>query len=804
MIRSIVTIILSAATTFCLSQTFTDIAASQNINHIQSSPNHWANGLSFYDFNEDGWDDLTLPASNDSIVFYVNNNGTFNQIGSMLYAPGAVRQIIWVDYFNNGVLDLCVTYDNLGIRMYENDGNFNFTDVTASLGISTALFKGYGVSFADPDQDNDLDFYVCSYDVPGITPTESPNLYYENQNNQFYIEKATSLGIDNSVQPSFMPVWFDYDNDGDLDLHVINDREYAGNALYENLGNGNWTEVSAAVGIENYGHNPMSNSISDFDNDGDYDIFESDVANGAYSFGLPVDYKLYQYDNGSYTDVAPIMGVDTNIFAWGGVWVDFDNDSYEDLYIATSLIDTVGWSDRSSVFYRNNMGTSFSNYTDSVYGDIVCSSYCPVKGDINNDGFYDIAVLNDAVASNLLLNSGNNNNYIKITPYGIISNTHAIGSEIEVFANGEHQTQTVFCGSGICAQNSQHKIFGIGAASVIDSVVVTFPSGQIRKLYNLPANQSIDIYEIHYESVQISNGANSIEACPGDTISIGTTGMVNYDWNNGSISPTLDITSSGLYYYTAESIAGDTVFRSDTVYIDFEPTLVITESQVNNPCGITGVGSIELQVAQSVLVSSIDWSNGETGWMIDSLNAGLYSYTLYTAFGCIYSNTIEITDAPQFTPQVFTTPVSDTALGTAQIYIWGGVEPFTYLMDTVTVSSTITDLDAGSYSVTIIDSNGCSAVLDFTIFDQSTTGITENVKEIITIYYAESSIWICGEEVNDLHSIVIIDIAGRNIEFSSVESVNSDCLKIPVSLPPGIYQVRTRGNIQTSKSIVIR
>ena len=118
-------------TTVSHSQTFTDIAAAQNINEIQNYP-FFGNGMSFYDFDEDGWDDLTFPTQNDSIAFYKNYNGNFVKIGSMLYAPGEMRQLLWVDYDDNGTLDICISYGDIGVRLYDNDGAFNFSDVTTA------------------------------------------------------------------------------------------------------------------------------------------------------------------------------------------------------------------------------------------------------------------------------------------------------------------------------------------------------------------------------------------------------------------------------------------------------------------------------------------------------------------------------------------------------------------------------------------------------------------------------------------------------------------------------------------------
>ena len=115
------------------------------------------------------------------------------------------------------------------MRLYKNDGNFNFTDETVSSGLFPTVGNPSGFSFADTDHDNDLDLYLCSYD-----PATSKNKYYENQGDGTFIDKSVFYGLGNGTQPSFIGVWFDYNNDSEIDLHVINDRINGSDNLYKN------------------------------------------------------------------------------------------------------------------------------------------------------------------------------------------------------------------------------------------------------------------------------------------------------------------------------------------------------------------------------------------------------------------------------------------------------------------------------------------------------------------------------------------------------------------------------------------
>lgn len=779
--------------TSAFAQTYTDIAATQNIQDIQHSANHWANGTTFYDFDNDGWDDLVLPVENDSLIFYKNYNGTLTQIASYVFAGGSVRQITWVDFDNDNNLDLVVTYHNKGIRLYRNDGQFNFSDQTASFGVTTDAFVAYGVSFGDMDNDGDLDFYVCSYETVQVNgPLAYHNLFYRNNNNVSFTEEAGVLNIDNGAQPTFMSVWLDFDNDGDLDLHVINDREYAGDAFYVN-NNGVFTDLSLALGIQNYGHNPMSISVSDYDNDSDLDIFVSDVANGTIVGGLPVDHKLFKNQNGTaFTNVAQSAGIDTSFYSWGGLWVDYDNDCFEDLYIATSFTDTQPVNERPSVFYHNNAGIDFTNFNDSLIGDIICSSYCPVKGDINNDGFYDIVVLNDGAPPNVFINAGNSNNYIKITPVGTISNNNAIGSFIEVYANGQHQTQQVFCGEGICAQNSQHKIFGIGPANTIDSIIVTFPSGIVMTEYNLSANQSIDIREKVTLYVDLNPSGNPIIACPDDTVQLTFSGYYNYEWSNGTNDSTILINNAGWYSFTAESITGDTIYVSNEVQVIYE-TLPLYQEIISNPiCGITNSGSFLLLFNQPNLIDSVAWSNNFIGTFNDSLNAGAYTYEITTINGCVYIDSNQISEAPIFNTSIFTEPETDSTLGSVTFFIWGGIPPFTFILNSDTVSNPLSNLNAGDYSVVISDVNGCTDTIVFEINNTSIASITTILPADPVVYFNNDKVIV--KNVFDFDIVYIIDANGKQRLINKVDlSYTANGFEFNSSLPSGYYLVHILG-----------
>lgn len=771
------------------SQQLNDVAVSKGITSVQYGYDHLANGMSFFDFDQDGWDDITMPLNGDSVIFYRNINGTFQSQTPFIDPIGTIREIIWVDYDSDHDFDLCVTYAEVGIRFYQNDGSLNFIDVTASSGISMSLMNSYGVSFADMNSDGHLDFYLCNYSGAAGTFTHE-NMLYINQGNGTFADSASVAGVGNGSQPSFMSMWYDFDEDEDLDLHVINDKNGFDDALYRNNGDFTFTDVAVNFGVDNIASDPMGMAISDFDNDGYQDIYISDVGASNPFFTFAEDGKLFQNLGGTvFANVTPAAGLDTSVMGWGVLWIDYNNDGYEDLYVASSKLDSLQINEEPSVFFINNTQGSFSLINDSLNGDIISSSYAPVKGDMNNDGFYDIIVLNDGVTSNVFENSGNTNHYIKITPEGTVSNYQAIGSKVRVYTQGIEQYQLVTCGSGICSQNSQHLIFGTGSSTTVDSVVITFPSGITVRKYNLPTGDSYVIEEQVQVLVDVIPGTTNITLCQGDSIQLDASSYQNIQWNTGNTDSVITVSTTGTFSFEAESLIGDTLYISTPLTVSIEQSPIYQTVVTDPECGPNTFGSATLLfISPPASEFNVLWSNGQTGIFLDSVAGGSYQYTMTSTNGCIYVDSVTITETPLFDVQFMTTPVTDDSLGAVQFFIFGGVAPYSFQLDSNAVSSTITDLTAGSYDVMITDANGCEVLVSFTIADLTTAGINEHFNSTINVLAFDQRVYIEGIDRGQTESIIILSPAGQRIGQEEDGEWNSSDLWTTVhEIPSGIY-----------------
>ena len=203
-------------------------------------------GISFVDFNEDGWDDLTFATEiGDSILFYINDQGTgFTRIPSLVDHVGFSKQVLWVDTDNDGDLDFFVCTEGGQNRLYRNDGSLTFSDITSTCGLLIQNDQSFGANFGDFDQDGDLDLFVSNRQL-----TSYGNTFYRNDGNHTFVNITSSVGINTNMELDFCSAFFDYDNDMDLDLYLIVDKA-DNNLLFQNNGSGSYTDVSAASGSE--------------------------------------------------------------------------------------------------------------------------------------------------------------------------------------------------------------------------------------------------------------------------------------------------------------------------------------------------------------------------------------------------------------------------------------------------------------------------------------------------------------------------------------------------------------------------
>ena len=446
----------------------------------------YGNGVAFFDYNDDGWDDVTITTETGApLRFFRNNGGTFTE--EALLAPAITyrtKQVNWVDFDNDGDKDLFVTSDTDGNRLLENTGSMTFVDITVAAGLPTTNMYTYGASWGDIDNDGDLDLHVNNRDEVLFV---IPNKLYRNNGDSTFTDISVSAGLNTTAHSSFCSAFFDFNNDGFLDLFVANDRYFFENFMYKNNGDGTFTDVGASSGAGIF-MNAMSATVDDFNHDGWFDIYITNTAEG----------NVFLMNNGdeTFTDVGLSTGTTFNSFGWGAVFLDAENDEDLDLYVSgrmdPSNLDLIPYA-----FYENQNNGVFSEPAGVGFEDDDRSSYSNAIGDLNNDGLSDILVSNE-YGDNLYLfrnKTITTNNYLKIALEGTASNRDGIGSIIEIGIGSDKQYRLVICGEGYLSQNSGVESFGLGANLVVDYVKITWLSGIVDYFYNVGANQVLEVEE---------------------------------------------------------------------------------------------------------------------------------------------------------------------------------------------------------------------------------------------------------------------------------------------------------------------
>ena len=321
-------------------------------------------------------------------------------------------------------------------------------------------------NFVDINNDGNLDAFSC-HDV-------DPNVYYINNGwgGFTYYQSGTTPGALNlGIIPSggnYASIWSDFDNDGDSDLFVS---KCSGPAceLHRNNGNGtSYTDISVASEIDVTPVQSWSSAVNDFDNDGDMDILiGSNGGVGHMFFKNNLDISAV-----AFTDITTGSGFDSdNSTNRDYVSYDFDNDG---------RVDVLGSGNKIFFNQGNNV------FSSVVYPAIGVGAI----GDLNNDGFLDI--LNGGTVRYAVPNT---NKWIKVTLNGIQSNRNGIGARVEIYGVFGKQIRDVRSGEGFEFMSTLNTHFGIGQSTAISQIIIRWPSGIVDTINNPTVNQTVYVVE---------------------------------------------------------------------------------------------------------------------------------------------------------------------------------------------------------------------------------------------------------------------------------------------------------------------
>lgn len=436
---------------------FTDVASAYGINYSFPTGSYGVGG-SLYDFNSDRLDDISFGGDGaDALHFYTNTGSGFmnTNLPGAIIPESNVKCVLWVDYDNDGDLDFSCNKLNEPMSLFRNDNGY-YSDVGGQSGIGSVSSYSYAGAWGDYNLDGALDHYAGNRDLNNI-PNSNNRLFRSNSNGSSFTEVGATTFSQDGQGPAYAVIFTDHNKDGWPDLFIANDKFVTHNTLLENQNGSSFVDVSdsASTGMFIDG---MGVAPGDFDGNGYEDIYVTNTATNGPDFGGNI--LVRNNGDGTFNEMGGALNLRVYEYGWGSSFADFDNDGDLDLFVANAMTWPITDSSMiNNLFINQGDGTFVEDTTTAMY-DSYSSSYGCAVGDINNDGYPDILVMNaDGTNLNLWQNNGGINNWVKFTLEGTTSNRMAVGSWIEVYNGTSVQHRYTRCGTSYGSQDGTATMF---------------------------------------------------------------------------------------------------------------------------------------------------------------------------------------------------------------------------------------------------------------------------------------------------------------------------------------------------------
>lgn len=499
-------------------------------------------GVAAFDYDNDGLLDLffvngaAVPGLEKTgpeywnRLYHNNGDGTFTDVTAKagVQGVGYSMGVAAGDYDHDGFVDLYVTGVNRN-QLLHNNGDGTFTDVTAKAGVPGLVggreggqTKGWSVTagWFDYNRDGKLDLLVVNYldydlktaarcsarKLPTYCSPDDfqglPNILYRNNGDGTFTDVSVASHIADFVGKGMGVAFADYDGDGNTDVFLSNDT--FPNFLLHNNGDGTFTEDATAAGVafKNNGKTVagMGADFRDLDNDGKPDIFHTAM----YGDGFPLYRNLGDGQFEEATSGAGLIGPTGRLTAWGAGMFDFDNDGLKDLFTANAAIldneleiehrpyllpDTV---------FRNEGGMRFKDVSAGAGADFSrpAAHRGAAFGDFNNDGRVDIAVNVLNGPPQLLINrTENGNHWIELKLVGVADNRDGLGTKVKLTTARGVQYNVATTAVGYNSSSDKRVHFGLGDATVIDRIELSWPTGVKQVLRDVKVDQVLTVVE---------------------------------------------------------------------------------------------------------------------------------------------------------------------------------------------------------------------------------------------------------------------------------------------------------------------
>lgn len=503
-------------------QQFKDIAKEIGISHYAFDPMIMTSGVAVFDYNNDGFEDIYMISGVPMDHLYRNNgNGTYTNV-TIEAGFGFTRNfrtcgVATGDINNDGFRDLFLTIGgNLPDILMLNNGDGTFKNISKEAGINVGTF-GYAVTFGDFDLDGYLDIYVGNY---GPSPGEPGmrNVLYRNNGDLTFTNVTDFHGVGDKGCALAM-MFVDIDNDNDLDLLVINDigNVYEPNVVYE------WVQeekkyrnisITSGFNLAMYG---MGIANHDINEDGYFDHYITNIRHNA--FFINMKNKTFEDRARRFNLTYPFLPDTLNpdykfqleSTSWGPIFMDYDHDSYDDLFVTTGHVQTPEKFLDPDKVLKNINNTTFEDVSYEVGFSYPLRSRGFAKFDYDNDGDMDLIVnvvdiVNQTDIKSMVYRNDLNNgkNWLKIKLVGSTINRDAFGSRVKVYFKDRMVMKQVDAGGGsYCSQSSPFMHWGLNDESRVDSIVVEWLGGERKVLKNVNSNQTLTIIQEYKNNVML-------------------------------------------------------------------------------------------------------------------------------------------------------------------------------------------------------------------------------------------------------------------------------------------------------------
>ena len=540
----------------------------------------------FFDFDNDGDPDLFSCNSGESNRFWRNDGGAFTEISDALWAntDDQCRGAHAADVNQDGWLDLYVVNMSAGNELWLGDGNGGFTDGYLSSGASDDLI-GMGAIFFDIENDGDLDLYL-THDA------NQANKLYINDGTGAFDEQAEEWGLDLEAQGMGVDI-ADLNHDGFMDLYISNNLP---NDLFMN---------------------PGPPSIS----------------------GMVAP----------FTNITESAGVGDAGMGWGTVFIDYDHDGERDLYVANEFL----FSPFLNLLYHNQGDLTFTDVAEGTPLESPFSGYASVAADFDFNGTEDLLVVNTLSGSNpgcqLFLNADTTHHWIGFELEGVVSPRDAAGARVVVHAGADFvRTDQSALGNSYSSCGPLTFNFGLADQAAVDSVEFFWPSGLRTVLESPDVDQYHTVLETSCSASDLElDWPSAVELCPGETVLFEVPqGWTASSWTGGEAGPNgQSFGESGMVQALLTSSDGCAVLSPlvPLSLVQAAPPVVV----LDGPSTFCSGGVRGLWVQDASL--SIQWSNGGQGdtlWVSESS-----TITVTTTNACGYLDTsdpidLEVLDSP--------------------------------------------------------------------------------------------------------------------------------------------------------------